>query len=98
MATGNDAKHVVNTGSNQVNLLFFGQLKERLQCASYRIDIEQPLSIKQLKLYLVSLQPSWQTVLDDDLLLAAVNQQIAQQQAIVKGGDEVAFFPPVTGG
>ncbi|HEA18362.1 MAG TPA: molybdopterin converting factor subunit 1 [Pseudoalteromonas prydzensis] len=90
MATGNDAE--------QVRLLFFGQLKERLQCASYTIAIKQPLSIEQLKAHLVSLQPSWQAALNNDLLIAAVNQQIAQQQAIVKGGDEVAFFPPVTGG
>lgn len=90
MATGNDAE--------QVRLLFFGQLKERLQCANYIIAIKQPLSIEQLKSHLVSLQPSWQAALNNDLLIAAVNQQIAQQQAIVKGGDEVAFFPPVTGG
>ncbi|MGO2128992.1 MAG: molybdopterin converting factor subunit 1 [Pseudoalteromonas prydzensis] len=90
MATGNDAE--------QVRLLFFGQLKERLQCANYTIAIKQPLSIEQLKAHLVSLQPSWQAALNNDLLIAAVNQQIAQQQAIVKGGDEVAFFPPVTGG
>lgn len=90
MVTGNDAE--------QVRLLFFGQLKERLQCANYIIAIKQPLSIEQLKSHLVSLQPSWQAALNNDLLIAAVNQQIAQQQAIVKGGDEVAFFPPVTGG
>ena len=90
MVTGNDAE--------QVKLLFFGQLKERLQCASYNLAIKQPLSIKQLKSHLVSLQPSWQAALNNDLLIAAVNQQIAQEQAIVKGGDEVAFFPPVTGG
>jgi molybdopterin synthase sulfur carrier subunit len=29
---------------------------------------------------------------------AAVNQEFAAQDAPVKRGDEVAFFPPVTGG
>jgi molybdopterin synthase sulfur carrier subunit len=28
----------------------------------------------------------------------AVNQDMAQPSAAIKGGDEVAFFPPVTGG
>jgi molybdopterin synthase sulfur carrier subunit len=28
----------------------------------------------------------------------AVNQQMVGFDAAVKGGDEVAFFPPVTGG
>ncbi|BDF94031.1 MoaD/ThiS family protein [Pseudoalteromonas sp. KAN5] len=98
MAIGNAIKQSANTMTNQVNLLFFGQLKERLQCANYNIEIQHPLSIEQLKAYLVSLEPTWQVALNDNLLIAAVNQQIAQQHAIVKGGDEVAFFPPVTGG
>ncbi|MGO2478534.1 MAG: MoaD/ThiS family protein [Pseudoalteromonas sp.] len=94
MAIGNETEHL----TNKVRLLFFGQLKERLQCANYSIDIKQATSIKQLKLDLVSLQPGWQEVLSDNLLLCAINQQMAQEQAMVKGGDEVAFFPPVTGG
>lgn len=31
-------------------------------------------------------------------LLAAINQQHAGPDAMVNDGDEVAFFPPVTGG
>ncbi len=31
-------------------------------------------------------------------LLVAVNQEYADQDHPVKDGDEVAFFPPVTGG
>lgn len=31
-------------------------------------------------------------------MLAAVNQDYAQARSAVKDGDEVAFFPPVTGG
>ncbi len=33
-----------------------------------------------------------------DHLLCAVNMEYADAQAEVKDGDEVAFFPPVTGG
>ena len=31
-------------------------------------------------------------------VLAAVNKEYAELNSIVKDGDEVAFFPPVTGG
>ncbi|WP_069469877.1 MoaD/ThiS family protein [Candidatus Marithrix sp. Canyon 246] len=31
-------------------------------------------------------------------LLIAINQEYADKDAIVNAGDEVAFFPPVTGG
>ncbi|MGB0237316.1 MAG: molybdopterin converting factor subunit 1 [Cycloclasticus sp.] len=31
-------------------------------------------------------------------VLFSINQEYAQADALVKAGDEVAFFPPVTGG
>jgi sulfur-carrier protein len=34
----------------------------------------------------------------DQPVLAAVNQELARGETIVADGDEVAFFPPVTGG
>jgi molybdopterin synthase sulfur carrier subunit len=35
---------------------------------------------------------------DPSVVRVAVNQEYVQQDALVKSGDEVAFFPPVTGG
>lgn len=32
------------------------------------------------------------------LVRAAVNQEFAPLQTIIRDGDEIAFFPPVTGG
>ena len=43
----------------------------------------------------------WRAAASDrriDGVLCAVNQEYAQADARVKDGDEVAFFPPVTGG
>ena len=34
----------------------------------------------------------------ENKILLAVNQQMSERDATVKDGDEVAFFPPVTGG
>ena len=34
----------------------------------------------------------------DRTIRAAVNQEMADAQTAVKDGDEIAFFPPVTGG
>jgi molybdopterin synthase sulfur carrier subunit len=31
-------------------------------------------------------------------LLVAVNQQMANEQSSIRNEDEIAFFPPVTGG
>lgn len=40
----------------------------------------------------------WSRVLRDGRVLMAVNQQVARPDTAVRDGDEVAFFPPVTGG
>jgi molybdopterin synthase sulfur carrier subunit len=35
---------------------------------------------------------------EDQIVMMAVNQEMAELQTPVQDGDEVAFFPPVTGG
>ena len=41
---------------------------------------------------------AWQAVFDAEKLLIAVNQEMASWEDEINDGDEVAFFPPVTGG
>jgi molybdopterin synthase sulfur carrier subunit len=42
---------------------------------------------------------AWQSALaQGKALRVAVNQEMAQPSTPVKSGDEIAFFPPVTGG
>lgn len=40
----------------------------------------------------------WSKVLREGRVLMAVNQAVARPDTTVRDGDEVAFFPPVTGG
>ncbi len=43
----------------------------------------------------------WQELTGESLpdnILMAVNMEYAKPDTVVKAGDEVAFFPPVTGG
>ena len=40
----------------------------------------------------------WQSALADPNLHVAVNQQIVQADTAIRDGDEIAWFPPVTGG
>ena len=86
------------SSAGKVELLFFGQLKERLKCSKLSLEITQPLTILELKLRLVSQYPHWQPWLEERELLAALNQIMSSSDEIVKAGDELAFFPPVTGG
>ncbi|MBB1298950.1 MoaD/ThiS family protein [Pseudoalteromonas sp. SR41-7] len=86
------------SSAGKVELLFFGQLKERLKCSKLSLEITQPLTISELKLRLVSQYPHWQPWLKERELLAALNQTMSSSDEIVRAGDELAFFPPVTGG
>ncbi|RTF81482.1 MoaD/ThiS family protein, partial [Serratia marcescens] len=40
----------------------------------------------------------WALALESGKLLAAVNQSLVAADHPLRAGDEVAFFPPVTGG
>ncbi len=81
-----------------INVLFFGQLKESLQCDKSQLAIDKPITIAQLKELLVEKNPSWEKYLFDKQLLVAVNQSMCSSLQLVCAGDEVALFPPVTGG
>jgi molybdopterin synthase sulfur carrier subunit len=42
--------------------------------------------------------PAWGDVLTEDNIIRAVNQSVVEEDAVLSDGDEVAYFPPVTGG
>jgi molybdopterin synthase sulfur carrier subunit len=85
MVVGNaiNPNDVVSSAQN-VELLFFGQLKERLKCSKLSLEITQPLTISELKLKLVSQYPHWQPWLEERELLAALNQTMSSRAYIFK--------------
>ena len=58
---------------------------------------ETVASVSALKTYLQQQVSGWQDVFDSGVL-TAVNQTLCSDDQLLKDGDEVAFFPPVTGG
>jgi molybdopterin synthase sulfur carrier subunit len=81
-----------------IKVLFFASLKESLDCAGLEVADSDAGSVAQLRRLLVEKGPLWETVLGFDSTLVAVNQTMATDQTALQAGDEVAFFPPVTGG
>ncbi|GAL09539.1 molybdenum cofactor biosynthesis protein MoaD [Vibrio astriarenae] len=55
-------------------------------------------SVEALRAALAERGDKWALALDSGKLLAAVNQSIVPLNTALNEGDEVAFFPPVTGG
>ncbi|GIU03732.1 MULTISPECIES: molybdopterin synthase sulfur carrier subunit [Shewanella] len=82
-----------------INVLFFAQVRELLGTAKLSVDAsEQTQTAEALRAMLATTDEKWAKVLTSDKLLVAVNQTMSQWDAPIKDGDEVAFFPPVTGG
>jgi molybdopterin synthase sulfur carrier subunit len=84
----------------KVRVLYFASLREAL--GRDVEDLELPAgvaTIAALRSHLRTRGGAWADALAEaKLLRAAVNQDMAQPAAAIKAGDEVAFFPPVTGG
>mgnify|MGYP005843145759 CR=1 FL=1 len=81
-----------------ITVKFFAQLRERLDCNQIQLDGVSETTGEQVLQQLREKQPHWQTVLADQELLFAVNQELKPLSSPVRSGDELAFFPPVTGG
>jgi molybdopterin synthase sulfur carrier subunit len=75
-----------------VCIKFFASMRETLGQSELRIDIETPVTVADV----------WQRATGDrpmpDNTVCAVNHSQATLDTAVNDGDEVAFFPPVTGG
>jgi molybdopterin synthase sulfur carrier subunit len=83
-----------------IEVLFFARIREQLDCASLEREWDDSLgSIDGLRDALIaSGGEQWQLVLSEENIICAVNQQVVSGNIELADGDEVAFFPPVTGG
>ena len=84
----------------KVKVLFFAGLREQLGTPGEEIELPAGVTtVGGLRHHLSEKGNSWKSALSESKLIRmAVNQDMVQQTAAIKAGDEVAFFPPVTGG
>ena len=84
----------------KVKVLYFAALREQLGTSGEEIELPQGVgTVAALRAHLRGRGGAWQAALaDGKLVRMAVNQDMAQPSAAIEQGDEVAFFPPVTGG
>ncbi|MEP5766566.1 MAG: molybdopterin converting factor subunit 1 [Halieaceae bacterium] len=82
-----------------IKVLFFARLREQVGESSLQLSAaEAPATVGELLTQLRQRGQGWDAALADDKLLCAVNQQQVDAGQSIADGDEVAFFPPVTGG
>lgn len=84
----------------KVKILYFASIRERLGKDAEEIDLPADIAtVSGLRGHLRARGGAWAEALAEGRLLRmAVNQDMAQPTAALKTGDEIAFFPPVTGG
>ena len=82
----------------KVKVLYFASLREQVGVAFEEVNVPPGVTtIAGLRNHLASRGGKYAEI-EKGAVRAAVNQDMAQPATPIKAGDEVAFFPPVTGG
>jgi molybdopterin synthase sulfur carrier subunit len=82
-----------------VTLLYFASLRESLGCSRELVPLPVAATVSALVEELRLRDAPWTDAFaPGKQWRVAVNQQMASLATPLKAGDEVAFFPPVTGG
>lgn len=80
-----------------ITVKFFAILRETLGCDQLTLT-DVPSDVSQLRERLAKEGDNWAEALEKYGNLVAVNQTFVDDVHPLKSSDEVAFFPPVTGG
>jgi molybdopterin synthase sulfur carrier subunit len=84
----------------KVKVLYFASLRERVGKGSEEVELPAGIAtLGALRTHLIARGGAWETSLGGNKSVRmAVNQDMAAASAAISAGDEIAFFPPVTGG
>jgi molybdopterin synthase sulfur carrier subunit len=85
----------------KLKLLFFASLREQFGFSYKEITLAKDVRSPAEFLQLMSIEAGkdWIKLLKDrNLYKVAINQNLASWEAVINDGDELAIFPPITGG
>ena len=81
-----------------MRIRYFAWIKDITNKDDDVIDINHPKTIQELKDYLENIYPELKKHFLKDVLRFAVNQEYVSENLNLKPIDEIAIFPPVSGG
>lgn len=82
-----------------IRVLYFAGIREQVGRATEEVILpDRGTTVGELQAHIAARGGNWNALASGKCLRAAVNQRMAQAETLVGDGDEVAFFPPVTGG
>lgn len=79
-----------------ITVLFFARLREELGQSEMQLAFTG--SVAELKQQLIEQGGAAWSALAGENIVCAINQAVAKDHFPIAAGDEVAFYPPVTGG
>lgn len=87
------------TNAGFVRVKFFASIREFTGVAEDRVPISDATTVAEVRAMLAARGDIWEKCLGTSAVVrAAVNQEVVSDEQAVLPGDELAFFPPVTGG
>ena len=83
-----------------VRILYFARLREEMGISGEMLELPPEVSdVESLRARLIARGGASAAAFAlDKAVRVSVNQDLARNNTPVKPGDEIAFFPPVTGG
>jgi len=81
-----------------MKIKYFAWLKEITGYEEEEIDSIEVNNLDKIKIFIISKYPDLKKHLDQEILRFAVNQEYVVENIDLKKNDEIAVFPPVSGG
>jgi molybdopterin synthase sulfur carrier subunit len=82
-----------------ITVCYFARFREKLAVQQEQLELVQACTVEQVLQLLAQRGGVWDELFGCPKgVLAAINQDLSHLQATVQAGDELALFPPVTGG
>ena len=84
----------------RIKICYFARIREQLGVSDEQLDVPDGCNtIDGVVQHLQARDETWQQVLSSEQkVLKALNHEVLSDDHEIKEGDELAFFPPVTGG
>lgn len=82
-----------------IKIVYFAKTREQVGKGEEMLELKEGgQSVQSVVAQLCARGAPYTLAFEDERILAAINQEMVPMTAIVNEGDELAFFPPVTGG